>query len=166
MWIVAGVLLGLVVLISLVGFHTGPHTHLAAGVMGLLAAAWLVLMAADGRSAPILWALLSADLVVSAGVGVMAGYGLKWYGRPGHPFNPLEGAEGVALGDLAPEGIVKVRGEDWSAVAVNGNVPAGAQVHVVRAAGVRLEVWSEDAHAVPAKGMFRLDEGDSKGDNT
>ena len=42
MWIIAGVLLGLVVLASLVGFHSGPHAHVAAGVVGVLAAAWLV----------------------------------------------------------------------------------------------------------------------------
>jgi len=28
MWVIAGVLLGLLVLASLVGFHTGPHAHL------------------------------------------------------------------------------------------------------------------------------------------
>ena len=31
MWIVAGVLLGVVVLASLAGLHAGPHAHLAAG---------------------------------------------------------------------------------------------------------------------------------------
>ncbi len=61
MWVIAGVLLGLVVLASLIGFHVGPHAHVAAGVLGVLAAAWLVVMAVDGRSAPVLWALLSAD---------------------------------------------------------------------------------------------------------
>ena len=52
MWVIAGVLLGLVVLTSLIGFHVGPHADLAAGVLGLLAAAWLVVMAVDGRTPP------------------------------------------------------------------------------------------------------------------
>jgi membrane-bound ClpP family serine protease len=166
MWIVAGVLLGLVVLASLVGFHSGPHTHVVAGVIGVVAALWLVIMAVQGRSAPILWALLSADLVVSAGVGAMAWYGIKFHGRPGHPLISPEGAEGIALSDLSPEGIVRVRGEQWSAVCLNGNVRAGARVQVLRAPGVRLEVWSDDAEVVPGHGVFSLDEGESKEHST
>ena len=81
MWVIAGVLLGLVVLASLIGFHVGPHAHLAAGVFGVLAAAWLVVMAVDGRSAPVLWALLSADLIVSAGIATLAWKGLTTEGR-------------------------------------------------------------------------------------
>jgi len=162
MWIIAGVLLGLVVLASLVGFHSGPHAHVVAGVSGALAAAWLVFMAVDGRSAPILWALLSADLVVSAGVGVMAWNGLSGPGNTGHHVRSPEGAEGIAVSDLAPEGIVRVRGEQWSSVSLNGTVRAGTRVQVLRAAGVRLEVWGEDAEAMPAAGVFSLDEGESK----
>jgi membrane-bound ClpP family serine protease len=166
MWIVAGVLLGLVVLASLIGFHSGPHTHAVAGVIGVFAAAWLVLMAVNGRSAPILWALLSADLVVSAGVGVMAWYGLSGRGSAEHHLGSHEGEEGVAVSDLAPEGIVRVQGEQWSAVSVNGPVPAGTRVQVLRATGVHLEVWGENAATVPADGALGLDEGKSKERNT
>ena len=162
MWIIAGVLLGLVVLAALVGFHSGPHAHVVSGVVGVLAAAWLVFMAVDGRSAPILWALLSADIVVSAGVGVMA-WNVLWRPQPGgHHVSSPEGAEGVAVTDLAPEGIVRVRGEQWSALSVNGTVRAGSRVQVLRAAGVRLEVWGEDTEALPADGRFSLDQGESK----
>src|SRR5581483_11074521 len=38
MWVVAGVLVGLVVLASLVGFHTGPHGHVVASLLGVAAA--------------------------------------------------------------------------------------------------------------------------------
>jgi len=162
MWIIAGVLLGLVVLTSLVGFHSGPHAHVVAGVIGVLASIWLVSMAVEGRSAPILWALLSADLVVSAGVGAMAWYGLSERGTAGHLHSSLVSAEGIAVSDLAPEGIVRVRGEQWSAVSANGTVRAGTRVQVLRAAGVRLEVWGEDAEAVPADRVLGLDEGESK----
>ncbi len=94
MWVVAGVLLGLVVLVSLIGFHVGPHAHATAGVLGLLAALWLVVMAVDGRTAPVLWALLSADLVVSAGIGTLAWKGLTLGGSTwptaasSHPWGP------------------------------------------------------------------------------
>ena len=149
MWVIAGVLLGLVVLASLIGFHVGPHAHVAAGVLGVLAAAWLVVMAVDGRSAPVLWALLSADLVVSAGIGTLAWKGLTTRGTyvAGRHLVSPDGAEGIAVGDLHPEGIVRVNGENWSAVAVNGPVRAGTPVQVVRVAGVRLEVWADQMMA-------------------
>ena len=145
MWVIAGVLLGLMVLVGLAGFHTGPHTHVVAGILGALAALWLVVMAIDGRSAPVLWALLSADVVVSSGIGVLAWKGLTApppasSGRPGAV---SEGSEGVALTPLTPDGVVSIRGEDWSAVSRNGDVPAGGRVQVIRM-GVRLEVWRED----------------------
>jgi membrane-bound ClpP family serine protease len=161
-WVIAGILVGLVVLGSLVGFHTGPHTHVVAGVTGIAAAGWLVFMAVDGRSAPVLWALLSADLVVSAGVGLMAWKGLSGHTTVGYRVNSLEGVEGMAVSDLAPEGIVRVRGEQWTALSVNGTVPSGSRVQVLRAAGVRLEVWGEDVEVARAEVMFSLDAGDSK----
>ncbi|MGA2520461.1 MAG: NfeD family protein [Acidimicrobiales bacterium] len=147
MWVIAGVLLGLVVLASLVGFHAGPHVHGAAGVLGLVAAAWLIVMAVDGKSLPILLGLLTADLVVSAGVGVLAWKALTTPAPTGS--NRVggipQGAEGVALGDLSPGGVVRVNGEEWSATSMNGFVRAGARVQVIGGRGVRLEVWGEEA---------------------
>jgi membrane-bound ClpP family serine protease len=162
MWIVAGVLLGLVVLTALVGFHSGPHLHAAAGAIGAAAAAWLVLMALDGRTSSVLWVLLSADVVASSGLGVMAWYGLspRHAGAAGRGVARLEGAEAVAVGELAPEGIVRAGGEEWSAVSLNGTVPAGGRVQVVRVKGVHLEVWGEDAPS--AGGPFSLDAVESK----
>jgi membrane-bound ClpP family serine protease len=166
MWIVAGILLGVVVLAALIGFHTGPHAHAAAGVAGVLAAAWLVVMALDGRSSSILWALLTADVVVSGGIGVLAWKGLQDYGRP-HPTHhgrrAVEGAPGVAVTALSPEGIVRARGEEWTAVSLNGSVAAGGRVHVVRADGVRLEVLAEDAAPPAGAELFSLDAGEEGG---
>jgi membrane-bound ClpP family serine protease len=146
MWIVAGVLLGLVVLASLIGFHTGPHAHVAAAAFGAVAAIWLLVMALDGRASAVVWTLFSADVVVSGGVGVMAWSGLRWANATGHSYHlgRIEGTSGTAVSDLSPEGIVRVRGEEWSATSVNGRVRAGTAVQVVRAAGVRLEVWGEE----------------------
>ena len=65
----------------------------------------------------------------------------------------LEGAEGVAVGDLHPSGIVRVNGEDWSARSMNGAVRAGTPVQVLRVVGVRLEVWGDET--LPAPGRAR-----------
>ena len=45
---------------------------------------------------------------------------------------------------------MRVNGENWSAVALNGIVRAGSPVEVLRVAGVRLEVWG-DAAVGPSK---------------
>ena len=147
MWAVAGILLGLVVIAALLGFHAGPHVHVTAGVLGLLAAAWLVAIAVGGSSWPGLWVLLSADLVISAGVGALAWKGLttpQAGGEAQHRQRSLDGAHGVAVTDLTPGGIVRVLGEQWSAVAANGSARAGTVVQVLRSQGVRLEVWAEE----------------------
>jgi membrane protein implicated in regulation of membrane protease activity len=156
MWVIAGALIGLMVLVGLVGFHSGPHAHAAAGVIGVVAAAWLVVMAIDGRSAPLLWALLGADLVVSAGIGILAWKGLSSAApsAPDRHGGVPEGTEAVAVSALAPEGVVVVQGEQWSAVSLNGDVPVGARVHVIGGSGVRLEVWREDSDLAE---LFTLD---------
>jgi membrane-bound ClpP family serine protease len=147
MWVIAGVLLGLVVLASLIGFHAGPHAHAAAGVLGVAAAVWLIVMAANGRSAPILWALLTADVVVSGGVVTAAWKGLSGrHVETSHlGVTALESAEGVALDTLDPHGLVRVRGETWSATSMNGTIPKGTAIQVIRVDGVRLAVWGEES---------------------
>ncbi len=153
MWAIAGVLLGIVLLASLIGFHTGPHSHAAAGAIGIVAAIWLLIMAFVGQSAPVLWVLFGADLAVSAGVGVAAWKGLQaLHQAPTIQPTRIEGESGVAETALSPDGLVRVHGETWSATSMSGNLPAGAHVQVLRAGGVRLEVWGEDvvpAHADP-----------------
>jgi membrane-bound ClpP family serine protease len=168
MWVIAGVLIGLVILASLVSLHSGPHAHVAAAVVGIATAAWFVLMAADGHSAPILWALLCADLVVSAGVAIMAWSGLRHAaavaGAGVHHLSSIESAEGVAVSDLSDEGIVRIHGEEWTAVSVNGTVRAGSRVQVLRAAGVHLEVWGEEAESGTTTPSFQLDRrGEERG---
>ncbi len=146
MWVVAGVLLGIVVLATLAGFHTGPHTHLAAGIAGVVAGAWLLAMLADGQTRPLLFVLLAADVVVSGGVGYAAWRALSGARSPAlsRASHSLEGAMGVAVGPLSPNGVVRVRGESWSATSLNGSVPDGASVQVVSVDGVRLNVWRDE----------------------
>jgi membrane-bound ClpP family serine protease len=149
MWVVAGILVGLVLATLVGGFHLGPHAHAVAGAFGALLAGWLILMAAEGMAAPALWALFSADVAVSAGAGVLAWQGLGRT-RQGPPMlRSLVGTEGVAVSDLNPEGVARVGGEEWSVVSLNGPVPAGTRVQVLRAEGVRLEVWGEEPDVLP-----------------
>jgi membrane protein implicated in regulation of membrane protease activity len=148
MWIVAGVLLGATLLAGLVGLHAGPHVHVAAAVAGLASAGWLIAMAMLGTTGSLLYVLLGADLAASAGIGVGAWRAI----HPGHGrarFSPgrLEGVEGVAVSPLRPDGVVRVRGEEWSAHALNGPVEPGGRVQVIRADGVRLEVWAEQGES-------------------
>lgn len=146
MWVVAGILLGAVVLGGAAGFHVGPHAHFAASVLGVVAAVWLVIMVALGYAEPLLYVLLAADVTVSAGIGL---YGWRALRTPGalasvnEPPPSVSGRFGQAVSDLDPDGVVRVGGEEWSAVSLNGPVSAGAEVQVISVKGVRLEVWGE-----------------------
>jgi len=55
----------------------------------------------------------------------------------------LVGAQGVAKTELAPAGIVRVAGDEWSAVSEGGPIPQGAPVRVRRVDGLRLIVGPE-----------------------
>ncbi len=154
MWIVAGVLLGSVVLAALASLHIGPHGHGAAAVLGAIAGVWLLVMVAEGLGRPLLFALLGADLAMSAGLGALTWKGLNDPSRGAQRKTSPEGAYGVAVKDLDPLGIVRVSGEEWTAESINGRITAGQRVHVISADGIRLQVWGEpddplDALALP-----------------
>ncbi len=57
----------------------------------------------------------------------------------------LIGALGVAKTELAPAGIVRAGGDEWTAVSEGGPIPQGAAVRVRRIDGVRLIVGPEDS---------------------
>lgn len=151
MWVVAGILLGLVVLGGVAGFHVGPHAHIGAGAVGVLAAVWLVVMAALGYATPLLYVLLAADVTVT---GVMGLAGWKVLSTPETmadkdvPALAIEGKLGTAVGELNPDGVVRVGGEEWTALSLNGPIAAGTAVQVINVRGVRLEVWGEDNSAL------------------
>lgn len=147
MWVVAGVLLGIVVVAALAGFHAGPHAHLVSAAAGVAAAVWLFVMALTGDDRPLLFVLLGADVSVSGVLGVTAWRALvagEGAGPSSSSASAIEGEMGVAVSDLDPTGIVRVRGEEWSAEAVNGTVRAGTPVQVIDVQGIRLRVWGED----------------------
>jgi membrane-bound ClpP family serine protease len=163
MWVVIGVLLGVVLLTSMLGFHVGPHAHVVAAGLGAGVAVFLFVLAATGHSSATLWTLLGADVAVSAGIGTVGWKGLTTSGlHPyGHGSAGLVGEEGVAVSDLDPEGIVRIRGENWSSTSLNGTVRAGATVQVVSASGVRLSVWGDETalDAAPRPAIESLHDG-------
>jgi len=57
----------------------------------------------------------------------------------------LVGAKGEAREELAPEGLVFVRGALWRAVADGSPIPVGSQVRVVGRKGLQLQVVAGDA---------------------
>lgn len=61
----------------------------------------------------------------------------------------LVGARGIAQGDLAPNGYIRVRGELWRAVVspADGVIPSGAEVEIVSAE--RMEVFVRVVEAEP-----------------
>ncbi|MGP8163001.1 MAG: NfeD family protein [Acidimicrobiales bacterium] len=159
MWIVAGVLLGLVVFSSIFGFHIGPHAHAVAAVAGIAAAGFLIAIAVTGDTRSFVFLLLSADVVVSAGVAAIAWKGLTDPRlRTGRSVHTLVSREGVAVSDLEPAGIVRVAGENWSATSLNGRIPAGARIQVIQADGVRLSVWGDTGLPRETDGQSALDE--------
>jgi membrane-bound ClpP family serine protease len=167
MWIITGVLLGLLCVTAASGFHFGPHAHGVAGALGVLAGGFLVSLVIEHGSGPGLWAILGADLLASGGLGALAWKGIADYRGDvlADHRHPLEGVEGVAVSDLTPAGIIRIRGEEWSAISVNGTAQRGTQVQVLRATGIRLEVWSEgeEAEKKSSDGLFILDEVASEG---
>jgi membrane-bound serine protease (ClpP class) len=63
----------------------------------------------------------------------------------------LIGATGEAREELAPEGLVFVRGALWKAVASSGPIPVGSAVQVISRKGLQLEVVPGEAAATKEK---------------
>jgi membrane-bound serine protease (ClpP class) len=84
-------------------------------------------------------ALLSAAFFLFA-----VGAGLRAQRRrPATGREALLGAVGEARSELAPQGVVFVQGELWTAESVDGRIPEGARVRVVEVEGLRLKVRKE-----------------------
>ena len=160
MWVLAGVLLGLVCPATVAVLYAGPNARLAAWFLGALGAEWLVFMIVVGGPGPVRWSLLGAGAVLGVGMGVVArkSRSRRCTDTGSSRRNVLDGAEGVAVGDLTPGGIVRLRGVLWSAVSLNGTVPDATLVQVLRVDGVRLEVWGEYAEVISSERLFDLDE--------
>jgi membrane-bound ClpP family serine protease len=156
MWAVTGLLLGLAAVAAVAGFHFGPHAHAASTVFGVTAAAFLLVLAFTGHAEPLLFALLGADVAVTGGIAVIAvkGFSERDVLRS-EPTERVVGAIATALDTLDPDGTVRLRGEIWSATALNPPITAGSTVQVVNRTSVRLEVWADTGHD-PAH-LFTID---------
>ncbi len=151
MWAVAGALLAAFVLLSVAGALAGPHLHVGAAIAGVAAAVALLVVALAEANGDLAWALFGIDLAASAAIGLSAWNGLRHLHHLGDhaleaapPPPGLVGCLGEAVSALGPEGIVRVRGEQWTAVSMNGRAPARARVQVIGVDGLRLQVWNEE----------------------
>jgi len=152
-WLVGAVLVVLVVSASASGAHAGPHSLIGAGLAGAAAIAWFVMALGVGGGSGVAWWLAGIAAGVSAASIALAVPALRARHLP-PPVDPMPapGEPGRAVTELSPIGVVQVKGESWTAESLSGTVPAGAEVRVVSADGVRLRVWSDvpDPSNVPA----------------
>jgi len=149
-WVV-GVLLALATAgVIALGAHAGGHGWFVPLPVLVLAGAWALTASAGSWAAPAAWVLACLTLLgaVAAAVLVVPAIAARHNVAPAHGAEILVGAEGVALGPLAPAGVVRVMNETWTAQSLSGPLPPGAAVHVVKVEGLRLLVWSE-AGTVP-----------------
>jgi membrane-bound ClpP family serine protease len=144
-WVVGAVLVLAVLGAAVAGIHAGGHGLLVPVPVVVLAAAWGLVVASTGWASPGAWAFAALAFVCAlfGALLVLPAIAFRESYQRFSPRGTLVGATGVALSPLAPRGIVKVKNETWTAESLSGPLPAGATVHVARAEGVRLFVWSE-----------------------
>ncbi|MGC8879006.1 MAG: NfeD family protein [Anaerolineae bacterium] len=58
------------------------------------------------------------------------------------------GSTGVAVSDLTPQGVIQAASEQWTAIAVDGNIRAGDEVVVVGHEGLRVKVRKQQSASV------------------
>jgi membrane protein implicated in regulation of membrane protease activity len=145
-WATGAILLALVASTFVLCAHAGGHAWFVPAPALVLAILWAVL--ASGASSAAWWLAALCAAMAAAGV-VVGSTALRMRLRTDTlPVATAAGRDGRAVTALTPFGVVKVGGETWTAESLSGPLDAGTVVHVVRARGVRLEVWSE-AGTVP-----------------
>jgi membrane-bound ClpP family serine protease len=155
-WGTGAILLVLLVGTGVLCAHAGGHAWFVPLPALALAAVWA--LTASARSAESAWWLVALCAVACAGGVLVAGAALRQRLRGTLVGLPeLRGTSGVAVTALAPAGVVRVGGENWSARSVSGPLPVGAPVHVLGVRGVRLDVWSE-LGTVPDHTMLATEE--------
>jgi membrane-bound serine protease (ClpP class) len=145
--------LGVLLILLAVGLMALDVRALGHGALTLLGAGCLVvgsllLYSHWGGGSPPDVSIAPAALVVVTGAGLALGLGLLRIARdvrqlPGSATfgtDHLIGARGVARGGLAPEGVVQVNGQLWSARVRSGRLEAGQAVRVRARHGLVLDV--------------------------
>jgi membrane-bound ClpP family serine protease len=127
------------------GAHAGGHAWFTPLPVIVLGALWGLTVSTGHWSSPVSWLLAAlafggAAFAAAVAVPAIASRGTLNASPLG---STLVGAEGVALGPLAPTGIARIKGETWTVESLSGPLPDGAPVHVARVEGLRLMVWSE-----------------------
>ena len=144
-WLIGAGLVVCILGASVTGVHAGGHGLIGPLVSLGLGVAWLVAAASLGSGAGLAW-WLAGTTVATSGVAVAVALPALGYRKMPAVTGPgsLVGLPGQAVTDLAPTGVVSVRGETWSADALLGSIRAGTAVRVAAVDGVRLRVWSEE----------------------
>jgi membrane-bound serine protease (ClpP class) len=157
-------LLGLSLALFLLELHLPSHGILGAGaVLAFLLGGLLLFARPSAGDAPAeavevnRWLLLA----LTGGVAVFFLVGLRVAWRTqrlpvSHPLLRLDGVRGVAAGRLAPNGMVRVLQEPWSAVADGAPIEAGEAVEVVGREGLTLCVRRAAAPAGDRGGAWAL----------
>jgi membrane-bound serine protease (ClpP class) len=123
--------------------HAARYGALAlGGVLSFIAGSWLLFSAPSGRVS--LWLIGLGVLALSSYFLVVLRAVLRARRLPYRSgAEALRGKDGVATTELAPRGIVRVAGEDWSAIADvedTETVKAGEAVEVLWVEGLTLRV--------------------------
>jgi membrane-bound serine protease (ClpP class) len=144
-WLIGAALVVCIVAASVTGLHAGGHGLIGPVVALALGAGWLVATASLGSGAALAWWLAGTSAAASGLAMAVALPALGYRKMPAvSGSRALVGMEGRAVTDLAPSGVVSVRGETWTAEGLHGPIHAGAPVRVASVDGVRLRVWSEE----------------------
>jgi len=133
------------------------HGVLTAGGVATLVLGGLLLFNPNVPTAHVSRPLI---VIVAAGAGAFAMFTLRaLFAAKDLPVRTgreaLEGSFGVATTALAPRGLVRARGETWTAECLGSPIPAGSPVRVVRVQGVKLLVEDVSGATVPAVGAPR-----------
>jgi membrane protein implicated in regulation of membrane protease activity len=142
-WAGVAVLATLMAATLVVSAHAGGHAWFVPLPGAVFTVMWFVAVVGGHRSAASWW-LLAAGAAFS-GVAVIVAVGVLRARVTGRRISvaSLVGAEAVVVHPLELVGIVRLRGETWTAESLSGPLAVGTTVHVVRAQGLRLLVWSE-----------------------
>jgi membrane-bound serine protease (ClpP class) len=87
------------------------------------------------------WVIIPVALFTALFFGMVVTAVVRVQRRPAFgDLTHLVGRRGVVVRDLAPEGVVRIEAEEWSAVTDRGTLPAGTPVVVTAVDGLRLQV--------------------------